>query len=166
MDRRFEWQGALDPAAILSPLRRGRRDPTMGINGPEVWLTMTTPVGPATQRLRFEQGAVDASAWGVGADWLVDNTPELLGLHDDPRPFDRLLATLVKGDGDIAHHAGALARVRASTGAVWRLPRAGNVWESAVAAVLEQKVTGMEAKRAWLGLAEQSVEHRLSQRPA
>ena len=51
-----------DLAATLFPLRRGTGDPTMRIEGREVWRAARTPDGPAT--LRLEQ--VDGGGRGDG----------------------------------------------------------------------------------------------------
>ena len=76
-------------------------------------------------------------AWGPGADWVLDGLPELLGEHH--------ACTL-----DVAGHPllGPLARRFAGL----RVPRTRLVWESLVLAVLEQKVTGKEARASWVRL--------------
>jgi 3-methyladenine DNA glycosylase/8-oxoguanine DNA glycosylase len=82
--------------------------------------------GPAT--------LVHAAAWGSGAAWLLAALPALLGADDVPEDFapDRpLLRDLVR------RHPGL------------RIGRSGLVLEALVPAVLEQKVVGMEATRAW-----------------
>ena len=90
---------------------------------------------------------VESICWGPGASWLDRRTPDLLGAAD-VSAADFSAADLDPG--------GALARQWRIHGSRWRVPKGHNVWESAVAAVLEQKVTGLEAKRAWGRLA---VEH-------
>ncbi|MGZ4619389.1 MAG: DNA-3-methyladenine glycosylase family protein [Frankiaceae bacterium] len=126
---------ALDVRLTLSALRRGAGDPTHVVDATGVWRTALTPDGSATLHLsRPASGAVVAAAWGPGARWLVGAVPDLLGARDDPRgflPAHRLLREAAK------RHAGL------------RLTRTGLVFEMLVPAVLEQKVTGVEARRSW-----------------
>lgn len=148
-------QGPLELGAVLFPLRRGTGDPTQvwegerGGSGP-VWRGQLTPDGPATLRMhalgpRAVDG-IDVRAWGPGAEWSIAHARELLGLDDDGWPaFDALIAARA-AHGDPA--AAALQRLRRRRPGL-RLLRTGIVLESAVAAVLEQKVTGVEARRSW-----------------
>ena len=78
-----------------------------------------------------------AQAWGLGASWLVDGVPSLLGFDDDPEcfPADALPDRLQPVWADLS--------VR------WRVPRSRRVLDALVAAILEQKVTGVEARRGW-----------------
>jgi 3-methyladenine DNA glycosylase/8-oxoguanine DNA glycosylase len=147
--------GPLELGAVLFPLRRGTADPTQvweggrGGAGP-VWRGQLTPDGPATIRMHAigpaASGGIDVRAWGPGATWSITHARELLGLDDDGwTGFDALLAERAVA-GDPA--AAALQRLRRRRPGL-RLLRTGIVLESAVAAVLEQKVTGVEARRAW-----------------
>ena len=136
-----------DLAATLGFLRRGRGDPTLHTaEGPrawrEVWRAQRTPEGAATLRLLVDGDHVLAQAWGPGAAWSVARTPELIGERDDWSQLDALLS----GTDDPASNA--LGRVRRRRRGL-RLTGTGIVLEAAVAAVLEQKVTGVEARRAW-----------------
>ncbi|ODU01083.1 MAG: 3-methyladenine DNA glycosylase [Pseudonocardia sp. SCN 72-86] len=127
----------LDLTGVLAPLRRGRGDPTWSsaADGAAIWRTGTTPDGAATLRVsRRADGTVAAAAWGPGATWTVDRLPQLLGADDDPDSF-------------VAHHpliADAARRLRGL-----RLGATGRVWDQLFPAVLEQKVTGTEARRSW-----------------
>ncbi|MGH3670069.1 MAG: DNA-3-methyladenine glycosylase family protein [Pseudonocardiaceae bacterium] len=126
----------LDLRAVLAPLRRGRGDPTMQVD-PEgtVWRTGTTPAGVATLALRRDPGGtVHAAAWGPGAAWALDGVPALLGADDDDRGF-------------VPHHP-LIAQVRRRMPGL-RLGATCRVWDVLVPAVLEQKVTGIEARRSW-----------------
>jgi 3-methyladenine DNA glycosylase/8-oxoguanine DNA glycosylase len=123
-----------DLAATLFPLRRGTGDPTMRIDGREAWRATHTTEGPATIRLQHLDGLVRATAWGGGASWALEQAPALIGALDDVSAFEPLDEVM--------------ARVwRAHRGV--RLPRALDVTRHLVAAVLEQKVVGLEARRAW-----------------
>ena len=124
----------LDVRALLAPLRRGRGDPTMAVDGAGVlWRAGTTPDGPATLALR-RNGDVHARAWGPGAGWVLDRVPALLGASDDSAGFE-------------AHHRLVTEARRRMSGL--RLGATGRVWDVLLAAVLEQKVTGIEAHRSW-----------------
>lgn len=126
----------LDIRGLLAPLRRGRGDPTLQVTADgTVWRTGTTPDGPATLALhRLSCGQVRATAWGPGAGWMLDGVPALLGAADDDSGF-------------VAHHDVVKQARRRLPGL--RLGAAGRVWDSLLPAVLEQKVTGMEARRSW-----------------
>jgi 3-methyladenine DNA glycosylase/8-oxoguanine DNA glycosylase len=135
------------PLNVLSTLgvhRRGRGDPAFRVDDAgAIWRTSLTPSGPGTLRLTARPagtgqtaGSPDvlASAWGPGAGWLLEELPAMLGALDRPQDFapaHPLLRELA------ARHSG------------WRIGRSGRVLEALVPAVLEQKVVGVEARRAW-----------------
>ena len=108
----------------------------MSLGPAGLWWATRTPAGPATLRLVVESGRYDvaATAWGPGAGPALDALPAALGVDDDPSGF-------------VAHHPVVREAWRRHPG--WRVPRTGRVLESLVPAVLEQKVTGREAWRAW-----------------
>jgi 3-methyladenine DNA glycosylase/8-oxoguanine DNA glycosylase len=91
-------------------------------------------MGPATTRITAHRGAITARAWGPGAEWAVQTIPELLGARDDVAAFS-------------ADHP--LLRDAHSAHPGLRIPRTGLVLDAVIPAVLEQKVTGMEARRSW-----------------
>jgi 3-methyladenine DNA glycosylase/8-oxoguanine DNA glycosylase len=132
-----EWRPPwpVDVRLTLSPLRRGSGDPACAVT-PDgaVWRASLTPDGPGTLRLLQRSAVVEAQAWGPGAGWLLDGVPELLGAADDPASFTP------------AHES-----VRAAAARLGRLRvgRTRRVFEALVPAVLEQKVVGKEAWRAW-----------------
>ncbi len=130
----------LDAIRTLGPLRHGAGDPAHHLDADATtWLAWRTPDGPGTMALRGGgRGAVRASAWGPGAAWLLDSLPGLLGAGDDWSGLD------------VREHP-LLGPVRRRHPGVW-LPRTGLVLQSLVPAVLEQRVTGLEARRAWRGL--------------
>ena len=134
-----EWRPAyrLDLSGVLAPLRRGRGDPTWRSAGESsaIWRACTTPDGPATTRLhRRSDGTVICEAWGPGAQWSLDGLPALLGVHDRPEEF-------------VAHHPLVADTARRMPGL--RFGASMRVWDVLVPAVLEQKVTGVEARRSW-----------------
>ncbi|MDX2544282.1 DNA-3-methyladenine glycosylase family protein [Streptomyces sp. WI04-05B] len=126
---------ALDLGLVLGPLRRGPGDPTFrAAPDGSVWRACRTPAGPGTLRVALRDGVVRGEAWGPGAEWLLEQLPELLGAADDPEAFAP------------RHRIVALARHRRPG---LRLTRTGLVMESLIPSVLEQKVTTDEAYRAW-----------------
>ena len=127
----------VDLRATLGPMRRGAGDPTVREDGAgALWRASRTPEGPATTRLSAHPalGEVEAHAWGPGAAWALESVPGLLGAGDDPAGFEPAHPLL---RDTWRRHPG------------WRVPRSQRVLEALVPAVLEQKVTGREAWRAF-----------------
>ena len=122
----------------LRPLSRGTHDPTLRWDGPSVWRTMGTPAGPATLHLTQRDGVsggISAIAWGPGAEHAIAGVPELCGDGDDWTGFD------------VSANAFLADTYRRAPGL--RLLRTNAVFEAILPAILEQKVTGIEARRAW-----------------
>lgn len=133
--RTWTPDGPLDLGLVLGPLRRGPGDPTFrAMPDGSVWRTSRTPGGPGTLRVTVRGGVVRGDAWGPGAEWLLEQLPRLCGAEDDPSAFAP------------RHKIVALARHRRPG---LRLGRTGLVLESLIPSVLEQKVTTVEAYRAW-----------------
>jgi len=136
--RTFRVHGPLDLSRTLAPLSRGPGDPTIRLGAGRAWWATRTPDGPAAIALEHRgDGRLHAEAWGPGADWVLAGVPALLGLDREPAPIP-------------AGHP-LVARLAARIPGV-RIPRTRAVVASLVPAILEQKVTGLEARRAWLGL--------------
>jgi 3-methyladenine DNA glycosylase/8-oxoguanine DNA glycosylase len=135
LTRQWVPDGPLDLGLTLGPLRRGPGDPAFQV-APDgaVWRASRTPAGPGTLRVAAVAGAVDAEAWGPGADWLLSGLPALLGADDNPSAFT-------------ARHRLVHEAHRRHPGL--RLTRTGLVLESLIPSILEQKVTADEAYRAW-----------------
>ena len=135
--RSFPVRGPLDLRRTLAPLSHGAGDPTIRLAAGHVWRATRTPAGPAAMVFRHVGETVDAEAWGPGADCALAAVPDLLGLAtqpDDIPPGHPLIAELAR------RYPGV------------RVPRSGAILDSLVPAILEQKVTGEAARRAWLGL--------------
>lgn len=132
---RYAPQHPVSLPLILAPLGQGRGDPTIQRVGGDWWLAMATPAGAATLMLRAVLSAVDAMAWGPGAPHAIDAVPRLLGGDDDLAGFRAERHPLI---ADLHRRMPGL-----------RLTRAGRVLPFLVPTVLAQKVTGLEAKRAW-----------------
>jgi 3-methyladenine DNA glycosylase/8-oxoguanine DNA glycosylase len=130
----------VDPGALLGPLARGPGDPAYRVDQRGIrWLAGNTPDGPGTIGLvRDGAGRFTATAWGEGAERLIAGLPALLGADDDDTGF-------------VPHHP-IIADTRKRLPGL-RLGATGRVWDVLVGAILEQKVTGIEAHRSWRELA-------------
>jgi 3-methyladenine DNA glycosylase/8-oxoguanine DNA glycosylase len=117
---------------ILGQQRHGPGDPTFRVHGEEVWRGIRAPDGPATLRVapRPRDGDVLAEAWGDGAEWALDHVPAMLGADDDLSGFEPR-HPLVAEAGRRRPHL--------------RFGAGHRVFETLVAAIIEQKVTGQEA---------------------
>jgi 3-methyladenine DNA glycosylase/8-oxoguanine DNA glycosylase len=128
--------GPLDLIASLGPLVRGNGDRTIRLTSRRAWLATRTPAGAATLGLTVTGRGLTAEAWGPGAERVLERVPQLFGPGTE-----RLVDA---ADPRVA----GLARRRPGV----RVLRTGAVLESLVPAILEQKVTGTEAHRAWQAL--------------
>jgi 3-methyladenine DNA glycosylase/8-oxoguanine DNA glycosylase len=128
--------GPLDLTASLGPLVRGHGDRTIRLASGRAWWSVRTKEGLATIGMRLDGHRLVADAWGPGADRALERVPRL---------FSTGTATLVDVDD---RRIGGLARRRPGV----RVLRTEAVLPALVAAILEQKVTGSEAHRAWHGL--------------
>jgi 3-methyladenine DNA glycosylase/8-oxoguanine DNA glycosylase len=100
-----------------------------------LWRTTTTPDGPASVRIVRDAGVVRISAWGPGAECAGAAVPDWLGAGDLVDGFD-------PGGHPVVTELHRTTR--------WlRLGRTGRTWDALVPAVLEQKVTTVEANRVW-----------------
>jgi 3-methyladenine DNA glycosylase/8-oxoguanine DNA glycosylase len=135
-ERVWRAEEPLDVQRTLAPLRHATNDPTHRVLDGSLWRAGLTPDGPVSYRLDQRGQEVTCAAWGPGAEWVLDGLPDLLGAADD-RPFDPRHPLLEKV-------------FRAHPGV--RIPRTRRVFESLVPAVLEQKVTGKEARKAYVAL--------------
>lgn len=139
MRRTHAPQRALDLRSTLAPLVRGRGDPAHRWVGPTFFRVTRTSSGPVTLAItRLTDGEVTGEAWGPGAAEALDDLPALLGEGDDWSGLD-------------VSEVPVLERVRRSRPGM-RLTRTGLVLDALVPAILEQKVTGGEARSAWRSL--------------
>jgi 3-methyladenine DNA glycosylase/8-oxoguanine DNA glycosylase len=127
----------LDLGRTVWPHLRGLHDPAMRVTGSEVIRATRTADGPATLHLRRVADRVEVEAWGPGAERALAGVSAFIGLDDDRAgfaPASRLLADLDRRRPGL------------------RIGRSGAVLEALVPAILEQKVTGTEARHAYRGI--------------
>ncbi|HEX7471631.1 MAG TPA: hypothetical protein VF323_01000 [Candidatus Limnocylindrales bacterium] len=145
--RDFASAGPLDLRLTLAVHLRGPRDPTLRFSADgSAWRATRTPDGPATLRLVREGEAIRAQAWGPGAGWAIDQTPELAGALDDAAGFGAA----------VAGHP--LLRLLHARFPGIRVGRTRRVLEALVPAIIEQKVTGEEARSAFVELVRRHGE--------
>ncbi|WP_067695340.1 DNA-3-methyladenine glycosylase family protein [Nocardia jejuensis] len=127
---------AVDLAATVTPLRRGFGDPCHRETSDGAhWHASRMPSGPVTFRLRqADRCAVDARAWGPGAEEFLERLPAMLCLREDLTDF-------------VPEHPKVAEAHRLNPGL--RMLRTGLVWEALVPAVLEQKVHTVTAHASW-----------------
>lgn len=132
----------LDMRRTLRSLRHGAGDPTWSFEQDGgIWQATLTPDGPATRHLHQSSDGVDVTTWGPGAERAMDGTPDLLGRRDTGEGFDSRLHPVVHDAHRRLHGL--------------RIPRSGNVLESLVPAILEQKVVGLDAQASYRALVRQ-----------
>ncbi len=129
------FDGPASPAMTLSPLRRGPGDPCYQVVDGAIWKTTSMPSGPVTARIeRAAPNVVDCEAWGSGASEFVEKLPAWLGGEDDRAGFAPTEPTIAAAHRKVPH---------------LRLGRTDRVMEALIPAVLEQRVSGKDAFRAW-----------------
>lgn len=139
LERTVRLPFPIDLPRTLFGVRRGAHDPTCRFDASGIWRASHSPAGPATLHLLPHGDIVVATAWGEGAEAVLDAVPTIIGCHDDDdgfAPTHPLLARLWREHADI------------------RIPRSGAVTETLINVVLEQRVTTFEARRAQQQLAE------------
>jgi 3-methyladenine DNA glycosylase/8-oxoguanine DNA glycosylase len=135
--RTFRLDAPLDLRLTLRHLVRGTADPMMRL-GPDRAIRATrTADGPATVELVAARGELRVEAWGPGAEIALAAAAALVGLDDDRVGFD-------PGRGLVGELDRRLPGLR--------IGRTGAVLEALVPAILEQKVTGIEARRGYRGI--------------
>jgi 3-methyladenine DNA glycosylase/8-oxoguanine DNA glycosylase len=131
-----EFAGPASPGYTLSPLRRGGGDPCyVTASDGAIWRTSLMRTGPVTARIsRSGPCTVACEAWGSGAAEFAAGLPALLGADDDASGFSPVEPTIAEAHRRVPH---------------LRLGRTGRVLESLIPAVIEQRVAGKDAFRAW-----------------
>jgi len=134
--RTVTFPGLVSPRITLFPLRRGPGDPCfqVGADG-AIWRTTLLDSGSVSARIsRAASNAVDCTAWGSGAEEFLDALPAMLGAEDDPSDFAPVDPIVAAAHRRVPH---------------LRLGRTSQVLEALIPAVLEQRVPGADAFRAW-----------------
>lgn len=142
--RSIELSAPVDLRVVLGPHLRGPGDPTGRLSTRSATRATRTQDGPATLLVELRGDRAEAEAWGPGADRVLDALPEFLGLLDEPDGFEPGLHPAIA----------ALSRRRPGL----RLGWTGAVFEALFPAILEQKVTGMEAASGFRGLVRELGE--------
>lgn len=132
---RIELERPLDLAAVVGSLYRGAGDPTMRLARDRMARASWMSSGASSVSVAIRNGAVDAEAWGPGAEEALLRVPALLGLDDDDSGFEP------------GRHPAVAELGRRQPGL--RIGRTGSVFEALVPAILEQRITGTEAFRAY-----------------
>lgn len=132
----IEHERPIDLDLTLAPLVRGARDPCTRRNERGWWRAIRTPRGPATLRLWRTAQGVRVEAFGPGAAWAIDSAPGLVGALDRLDGFEPR--------GVVAELHRRLAGLR--------ICRTHTVFQCSILPVLEQKVSGAEAKRSYHAL--------------
>ena len=126
-----------DLVRTLAGLAHGRHDPTIRVGIRRALRATRTPEGPGSELIEVRGNEVTVSAWGPGASWLVAAAPALLGAEDDAAGFTPRDPVIQRLHDRFPH---------------LRIGRSGAVIEALVPAILEQKVTGVAARRSYRGL--------------
>ena len=114
-----------------------RYDPCGSVDDREFRLSARTPEGPGTLHLTRTGAELTATGHGPGAAWLVDRADAIAGLRDELGDFPARAAA----------HPLVARLARTFTGV--RFPATGQIFHRLLRAILEQKVTGIEAHRAY-----------------
>lgn len=134
--RTVTFPGPVSPRHTLFPLRRGPGDPCFRVTDDgAIWRAALMSSGTVTARIsRAAADAVDATAWGDAAEEFLDALPAMLGADDDASDFDPVDPIVAEAHRRVPH---------------LRLGRTGQVLEALIPAILEQRVQGKDAFRAW-----------------
>jgi len=129
----------VDLRRTISGLRRGGGDPTTVLARDGLWRAIHTADGPATLHVHTPltdtlTTSVTAEAWGPGAESALARVPGMCGAGDRPESF-------------VAHHEVVAEAIRRRPGR--RLPAIGSLVDVLVPTIVEQKVTGDEARRSF-----------------
>lgn len=139
----WELEGPFHLRNTLGIIARGPADPTVQFTPQAAWFAFNTPGGPATLCISHHPERLMAQAWGPGAEYALAMVPALSGSHDDWSDFDSPDFTKTLPD---------LARQARRRNLGTRLPSTGRVVDALVPAILEQKVTSLEAQRGYARL--------------
>jgi 3-methyladenine DNA glycosylase/8-oxoguanine DNA glycosylase len=134
----------------LSAYRFGTADPTTRLGVGEFWRASLTPDGPATIRIGWDPGDVDATtidahAWGPGREWLLGRAAAMTGALDPGFEFAGAHPVVMRAQ---RNHPNV------------RFGSSHMLFHELVPTILGQRITAGEAIRQWHRLC------RLLGRPA
>jgi 3-methyladenine DNA glycosylase/8-oxoguanine DNA glycosylase len=127
----YRFSGSVRSLVVTS------HDPCARFVEGDLWWASRTPDGPATLRLGRDGRDLLATGHGPGGAWVVDRADAMAGLRDDLGDFPALAA----------RHPVVARLARLHRGV--RFPATGRIFRRLLVAILEQKVTGIEAHRAY-----------------
>ncbi|MHA7306193.1 DNA-3-methyladenine glycosylase family protein [Arthrobacter sp. TMN-49] len=127
----------------LGIIGRGPGDKTIHLAPHAAWLAFNTAAGPATVGITQHGRELRIRSWGPGSEQALVSVPALLGIHDDWSAFDSpaFAATLPRPVREARRRHSAV-----------RLPATGRMVDALIPAILEQKVTSLEAHRSYATL--------------
>ncbi|QAY60369.1 DNA-3-methyladenine glycosylase 2 family protein [Microbacterium protaetiae] len=136
LETEYRPRHPLDLMRTVSIQQRGAHDPTFSVAASVIWRASRTPAGIATLALReISPSVIRAAAWGPGREQALAQVPALCGADDELEGFDASRHPLVAQTH--RRHPGL------------RLSRTDGVFDALAGAILEQKVTGIQAFGAW-----------------
>ncbi|MEE9414349.1 MAG: hypothetical protein V3V01_03620 [Acidimicrobiales bacterium] len=127
LTRRFPAPEPIDIAWTTRALNEAAKRTPEG-----VWWATNTPDGAASALIARQEDDIIVQAWGVGSEWILEQTPLMLGIEDDPASLPLVGDAVTK----IARHHPGL-----------RIGRSGRVMEALLNAVLGQKIQATMAHK-------------------
>ncbi|MEA3185888.1 MAG: hypothetical protein QOJ74_2365 [Ilumatobacteraceae bacterium] len=124
-------------SACLSAYRFGAGDPTTRLDPGEFWRASFTPDGPATLRICWDGGRVDADAWGAGRAWMLDQVEAMTGAGDPGFVFDEAHPAVLRAQRNHPDVRFGASRM---------------LYHELLPTILGQRITAGEALRQWHGL--------------
>lgn len=141
--RALRFSRPFDLAGTMTGVIQGPASLVSKVVDGVVWRTTRSPAGPCTLRLEMTGDQLLATAWGDGADAVLDALPNLVGVHDDDSTFSPRHQVV---EGLWATYRGV------------RIPRTGALTEALINSILEQRVTAFEARRSQEQIVERYSE--------
>lgn len=135
--------GMVDLARTLGWYRHGRSDPTTRLDATSFVRASWTPDGPAEVRLEWPRGELAVVGWGPGAEWAMRAAVAMTGL-------DRAVPALPEVHPVVTRAAHLWPGLR--TGA------SGDLYAELLPIIIEQRITGGEARRQWAALCHELGE--------
>jgi 3-methyladenine DNA glycosylase/8-oxoguanine DNA glycosylase len=136
-DRRIQLPEGFRLGSTLGQVAMGRHDPCARFVEGAFWWATSTPDGAGTLRLAREGTTLNATGYGPGASWVVEQADAIAGLRDD-----------LTGFAEAAARHPVVAQVAHAHQGV-RLPATGRIFPRLLRNIFEQKVTGKEAYRGY-----------------